>query len=134
MEAIDPRDFRADDSAMCASPVKKPSGEEPSRHPAVQSWSFKEIFGGNAHLTSTFKQRGVLNVKPPLELMSRGKPVESQNILNDAVFKQLCREAQQPRQLWHFGFPCGSFSIMQNMNKGTRTKNNPLGREHSNVR
>lgn len=98
-----------------------------SSHPAAKHWSFREIFAGNAHLTKTFRHRGMFKVKPPIELMKAGKPVASHDILDDKVFDRLCQEACQPKQLWHFGFPCGSFSIMQNMNKGTRTHEQPLG-------
>ena len=98
-----------------------------SSHPAAKHWSFREIFAGNAHLTKTFRHRGMFKVKPPIELMKAGKPVASHDIVDDKVFDRLCQEACQPKQLWHFGFPCGSFSIMQNMNKGTRTHKQPLG-------
>lgn len=59
--------------------------------------------------------------------MKNGKVDPTQNILDDKVFAELCEAASKPHQLWHFGFPCGSFSIMQNMNKGTRSSDNPLG-------
>lgn len=59
--------------------------------------------------------------------MHKGRANPRHDILNDKVFAQLCDAASKPHQLWHFGFPCGSFSIMQNMNKGTRSSDNPLG-------
>ena len=90
-------------------------------------WVFRKIFAGSAHLTKAFRERGVFSVLPPFELMHKGKTDPAQDILDDRVFAKLCKEAARPRQLWHFGFPCGSFSIMQNMNGGTRTANNPLG-------
>lgn len=100
------------------------------QHPAAHAWTFREIFAGKAHLTEAFKKKGVFGVDPPFELMHRGRPIASQNILDDSVFEKLCRDAKKPRQLWHFGFPCGSFSIMQNMNNGSRSKTEPLGNGH----
>ena len=96
-------------------------------HPALKEWSFREIFAGTGHLTKTFKARNVVRVQTPFEVLRKGKYDPSGDILNDAAFNQLCKDACKPRQYWHFGFPCGSFSLMQNMNKGTRTSDNPLG-------
>lgn len=96
-------------------------------HPAKSKWSFREIFAGTGHLTRTFKNRGHFTVKEPFELMFRGRAQSSQDILNDSVFDKLCREASKPRQLWRFGFPCGSFSILQNLNHGTRSQQQPMG-------
>ena len=96
-------------------------------HPARDQWSFKEIFAGNAHLTRAFRQRKNFRVKQPIELMVRDRADANQDILKDAVFDRLCEEACYPKQLWHFGFPCGSFSILQNLNGGTRTKDQPMG-------
>ena len=96
-------------------------------HPSAHMWSFREVFAGCARLTSTFRKRGYFKVLEPFEIMKKGKPDPSHDILNNVVFEKLCKEASAPKQLWHFGFPCGSFSIMQNMNKSTRCKNNPLG-------
>ena len=59
--------------------------------------------------------------------MKKGKPDPNHDILEDAVFGKLCTEASRPHQLWHFGFPRGSFSVMQNMNKGTRSSDMPDG-------
>ena len=36
-------------------------------------------------------------------------------------------DAAQPRQTWHFGLPCCSFSIPQHSNGGTRRKDMPQG-------
>lgn len=106
---------------------KKERAPQPD-HPAASEWTFREIFSGNAHLAKAFTHnRKTFRVKPPFELMKKGKPDPSQDILNDVVFDKLCQEACKPRQFWHFGFPCGSFSIMQSMNKGTRSSKLPLG-------
>lgn len=96
-------------------------------HPARPMWSFKEIFSGSGHLTRHFKNKNFFKVKPEFELIRRGHADPLQDILDDHVFSRLCREASHGKQLWHFGFPCGSFSIMQNMNKGTRTVARPEG-------
>lgn len=102
-------------------------GSRTSEHPALSKWSFKEIFSGTSHLTRAFRKNGKFKVEEPFELIHRGKPNPNYNILSDAVFDRLCRAACQPRQLWHFGFPCSSFSILQNLNKGTQTKQQPMG-------
>ena len=102
-------------------------GGNAAQHPACSLWCFREIFAGQANLTKVFRRRKCFRVLDPVELMKKGVPDLGQDILEDKVFEKLCREAAQPKQLWHFGFPCGSFSIMQNMNKGTRSKQNPLG-------
>lgn len=96
-------------------------------HPAARHWSFREIFAGTAHLSSVFRRRGKFRVDSPFELMQRGKADPNNDILNDKVFEKLCREASRPRQYWHFGLPCGSFSLLQNLNKGTRARKQPLG-------
>ena len=96
-------------------------------NPAIAKWSFREIFAGTGHLTRVFKQRKKFSVLEPVEIMKHGKIDPNCDILNDVAFNKLCSDACHPHQLWHFGFPCGSFSIMQNMNKGTRTAEQPLG-------
>lgn len=47
--------------------------------------------------------------------------------MNAKAFRQLKSDASLPDQTWHFGLPCGSFSILQHSNKGTRRKDNPQG-------
>lgn len=117
----------ADVPRPCSTDRKTAVRTAASEHPASKKWTFREVFAGSAHLTKTFRERGVFNVLPPVELMKNGKVDPTQNILDDKVFAELCEAASKPHQLWHFGFPCGSFSIMQNMNKGTRSSDNPLG-------
>ena len=114
-------------AASAKNTREQPSSSETISHLAIKDWSFKEIFAGSGHLTSAFRKRRNFTVQPPVELMQRGKVDEKHDILNDLTFEKLCREATRPKQLWHFGFPCGSFSIMQNMNKGTRTREKPDG-------
>ena len=43
------------------------------------------------------------------------------------MFERLCIDAKKGKQIWHFGFPCGSFSQLQDLNKGTRSKSEPEG-------
>ena len=97
------------------------------RHPALEHWSFREIFAGKGHLTGVFRGKGLINVDAPVELIQKGTPSSAHDILCDSTFKQLCQDAKNPRQIWHFGMPCGSFSILQGLNKGTRSHNNPEG-------
>ena len=104
-----------------------PSGPNVTAHPATKHWSFREILSGAGHLTQTFRDRRFFAVKAPFEIMHKGKVNPNCDILDDTVFEKLCKDACEPNQLWHFGFPCGSFSLLQNMNKGTRTAALPLG-------
>lgn len=93
----------------------------------MKHWTFKEVFAGTAHLTKVFRSRGHFNVSEPIELYKRGKINLDHDILNDKAFDRLCQEAARPKQYWHFGFPCGSFSLLQNLNKGTRSRSNLMG-------
>ena len=113
-------------------PREKWGNENPAGHPALVHWKFREIFAGYARLTHEFCDNSKFKVGEPFELMRKGKPDPQQDILNDWVFERLCEEASHPKQIWHFAFPCGSFSLLQNLNKGTRTKNNPLGKGNLN--
>lgn len=121
----------AKDTGSSESKTKADRPEEHSgrrdEHPALKHWAFREIFAGAGHLTKAFRQRHAVKVLPAFEVYQKGKYQASGDILNDESFNQLCEDASKPRQYWHFGFPCGSFSLMQNMNKGTRTKSNPWG-------
>ena len=96
-------------------------------HPAAAVWSFKEIFAGAGSLTQAFKEHGVFQVRPQFELIQRGKSCQEHDLLNNSTFFSLVKEASQGHQLWHFRFPCGSFSVLQNMNKGTRSLAQPQG-------
>eukprot|EP00438_Fugacium_kawagutii_P036296 Skav217417 [mRNA] locus=scaffold2674:458921:461200:- [translate_table: standard] len=106
---------------------RETQGKHTREHPANHMWSFREIFSGTGHLTRAFRQHGKFIVQSPVELMHKGKPDPNHDILNNKTFDRLCREASHGKQLWHFGFPCSSFSILQNLNKGTRTKDRPMG-------
>ena len=115
------------DCKMTPQPV--PVGRQENKHPALEYWSFREIFSGVGHLTSEFRKDGSLVVLPPFDIIQRVKDGETQNILDNFCFEALCIAASKPRQLWHLGFPCGSFSILQNLNKGTRSTDRPLGND-----
>ena len=102
--------------------------EEPSSlHPAQKDWQFREIFSGCGALTAVFRKKGMFKVGSPVELIQRNKPHPDHDLLNDNTYKRLLREARAPRQFWHFGLPCSSFSLMQNMNGGTRSSVQPEG-------
>ena len=93
-------------------------------------FAFKEIFAGCKALTSRFKRvkRGKRwHVLEPLEAYRHGVYISSHDILKESVFRNLMEKAKQPKQLWHFGTPCSSFSRLQNLNGGTRTSLNPRG-------
>lgn len=90
---------------------------------------FREIFAGKAKLTQVCKTFNKLTVEPPVDYKHKGHgySIPSQDITDDRFFKTLKRDAKKPNQLWHFGLPCGSFSILQHSNGGTRRKTNPQG-------
>lgn len=96
-------------------------------HPALSLWSFREIFARSGNLTKTIECRGRIAVQKPFETSRKRNSDHGQDILDDQVFGALCEEASRPKQLWHFGIPVGSFSIMQNMNQGTRNSAKPAG-------
>ncbi len=106
-------------------PIKHVSLAE--NHPAVRDWSFREIFSGKGCLSKVFKDRGLFFLEPPVELFQHGRPSEEHDVLNNATFSRLIQDAKKPRQIWHFGMPCSSFSLLQNMNKGTRNASQPEG-------
>ena len=108
------------DSSVCRRSCEK-------EHPAKEHWSFREIFAGRGNLSAVFRKRHEFHVDTPVEIIQRGKVSKQHDLLHNPTFERLCRDAKKPRQIWHFGLPCGSFSIMQNMNKGTRSSHNPEG-------
>ena len=89
--------------------------------------AFREIFAGKGRLTSRMRLRGLFRVLEPVEYMRGKVKVESMNLLNDRVFKRLKKDATLPNQLWHFGLPCSSFSLIQHSNGGTRRVHCPQG-------
>ena len=102
-------------------------GNKPDEHPAQKLWTFKEIFAGRGQLTGEFRRNKKSLVGSPIEINQRGKKSKFHDLLHDRTFDRLCTLAKQPRQFWHFGLPCGSFSIMQNMNQGSRSQEKPEG-------
>ena len=105
--------------------VPKPKSRKPlkheNEHPARAHWTFREVFAGTGNLTKAFTRYGFLNVDDPVEIMQSGKIDSAHDILNNETYERLCRGASQPHQIWHFAFPCGSFSLLQNLNGGTRS-------------
>ena len=89
--------------------------------------AFREIFAGKGRLTSRMRLRGRCRVLEPVEYMKGKRKVDSMNLLNDKVFRKLKRDATLPMQLWHFGLPCSSFSLIQHSNGGTRRVHCPQG-------
>lgn len=88
---------------------------------------FREIFAGCARLSAALKKVCHVQVLEPVEILNASKSLGSQDILDKKFFKKLVLEAKEPGQLWHFGLPCGSFSILQHSNGGTRRKHCPAG-------
>ena len=89
--------------------------------------TFREVFAGKARLTAAMKKLAGVRVLKPLDFLNKGKIDPSQDILNDHCFNQLKLDAQEPDQLWHFGLPCCSFSVLQHSNGGTRRRSSPQG-------
>lgn len=113
------------DSEVSARHRSKESGAAAGcEHPALKAWTFREIFAGKGELT---RGKGKFGVAAPVELIQKGRPSKKHDILNNDTFRQLCEDAKAPRQIWHFGMPCGSFSILQGLNKGTRSQESPAG-------
>ena len=88
---------------------------------------FREIFAGKARLSQRVGLTGAFRVLESLEYMEKGVKVEAKNMLNNRVYAQLKKDAKHPGQVWHFGLPCSSFSIIQHSNQGTRRKCRPEG-------
>ena len=99
---------------------------QPENEP-TPPWTFREIFAGKARLTEVFKRTKRFETGPPVELRPNSHFNMSFDIMDDRVFEQLVLDAAQPRQTWHFGLPCCSFSILQHSNGGTRRKDMPQG-------
>ena len=93
----------------------------------VDQLGFREIFAGKGRLTSRMRLRGQFRVLEPVEYMKGKIKIDSMNLLNDKVFKRLKKDATLPLQLWHFGLPCSSFSLIQHSNGGTRRIHCPQG-------
>ena len=96
-------------------------------HPSQALWSFKETLAGHGMLTKVFRERSKIITLPSFEILRNGQVMSNQDILNDATFGELCLLAKKGKQIWHFTFPCGSFSLLQNLNHGTRTTQMPMG-------
>ena len=93
------------------------ASEEPRR-------IFREIFAGKAGLSQAVTGTGAVDVAEPFDF-KHGK--YHRGILDDVVFEQLLHDARVPGQVWHFALPCGSFSIIQHSNQGTRRVGLPQG-------
>lgn len=107
--------------------AKKTAGPSQVDPVASGRWTFREVFAGKARMTGAVKKLGALNVDEPIDY-KRGKSFyEPHNILNPKCFEFLKKEAKKPRQSWHFGLPCCSFSVLQHSNGGTRRKHKPEG-------
>ena len=93
----------------------------------AETLAFREIFSGKGRLTEQMRRQTACKILEPVEYMKGGVKIEKHDILNRRSFNQLKIEAARPKQVWHFGIPCGSFSILQHSNKGTRRKHCPEG-------
>lgn len=87
---------------------------------------FREFFVGKACLTKAMRRVLGVKVLPSINCKKVG---QSEQILDDNFFSFLMRESKKPNQLWHLGFPCGSFSILQNLNHSARSRTCPTGNQ-----
>jgi hypothetical protein len=110
-----------------ATCVAEKSPDVMPQQPARVKLKFREIFAGCARLSQAVKKIAGIEVLEPVEIRKASKQWGSQDVLDEQFFEKLKVEAAAPNQLWHFGLPCGSFSILQHSNKGTRRKACPEG-------
>ena len=121
---LDPR-YKTEE--ISRSSKKSFDSHDDRQHPAKSAWQFREIFAGCGALTQVFLKKGDFKVGSPVELIQRNKPDKHHDLTDDRTYQRLCQDAKRPKQIWHFGLPCGSFSLMQNMNGGTRSASCPEG-------
>ncbi len=97
------------------------------RHvPLRQKMFFREIFAGKAELSRAMGRVAFVEVMPPVD-NKHGRGPGFGDMLDKEFFNKLLAQTKEPNQVWHFGLPCSSFSILQHSNKGTRRKNIPAG-------
>ena len=101
--------------------AKAVAREEP---PALR---FREIFAGKAALSKSMEKVLGVRVGEPVDIKPHKNGIQSQDILDKKFFEQLKLDATLPNQLWHFGLPCSSFSVLQHSNGGTRRRWRPQG-------
>jgi len=99
-----------------------PTAENPKH-----AWTFREVFAGKARMSTAMRKVHGIVVETPIDFKKGKRYNQKHNILNDACFDFLLEEARKPRQWWHFGLPCCSFSILQHSNGGTRRRHCPAG-------
>ena len=109
------------DDSVAVDPA---SHECPSEKTTAPRVVFREIFAGKAGLSRAMKSVAFVEVGSPVNFRYGKTP---QDILDPDTFAELKSDAKVPNQLWHFGLPCCSFSIIQHSNGGTRRRNRPEG-------
>lgn len=122
-EVVDPAE-----SESCAH-LGSSSHRAGPRQVTPSKLKFREIFAGKAKLSQAMRQVAGCEVLEPVDYKQGSKHIRAQDILDDRFFRELKIAAAEPDQLWHFGLPCSSFSILQHSNGGTRRKSNPLGND-----
>eukprot|EP00438_Fugacium_kawagutii_P015754 Skav233443 [mRNA] locus=scaffold1486:339543:342293:- [translate_table: standard] len=116
--------FDAAASRLKTEPGSTHSLDEKGSHPKLK---FREIFAGCARLSKAMQKVAFVEVLEPVEIKHASAKLGSQDILDKKFFNKLLLDAKEPGQLWHFGLPCGSFSILQHSNGGTRRRHCPQG-------
>ena len=85
---------------------------------------FKEIYAGRPRLTEVVAGDKRFAISRPVEI----KIDKACALLDNEAYQQLVADAKTPnKQLWHFGMPSSSFSILQHANRGTRRYSRPEG-------
>lgn len=97
------------------------------RHRNAPRVVFREFSTGNGRLTKVFEGKASFSVLHTRKLDTGSKTLKATEILDQNTFRASKFEALQPNQLWHFSLPCGSFSILQHLNLGTRRPGLPQG-------
>ena len=104
--------------------VDSTGSESPKEKTTSHRLTFREIFAGKAGLTHAMKSVAFVKVGSPVDFKYGKTP---QDLLDPYIYATLKEDAKVPNQLWHFGLPCCSFSIIQHSNGGTRRRSRPQG-------
>ena len=88
--------------------------------------TFREFLVGKPQCSHVFQRKAKFSAATPISFNpERRKNLAMDGIPDPVTFVALKQYAETPGQLWHFGFPSGSFSILQHSSKGTRRRHSP---------
>jgi len=87
-----------------------------------------EVYSGVGHLSAELRHAGLRTSRPYECYPSRRMYIRELDIDIYENFRDLLSRIHAKEFAYvHFGIPCKSWSLMQNMNHGSRTKDKPLG-------